>query len=467
MRPRLAKKRPLRGEDRTAPRAHIHGIASSIGALVLLAGVALPARADADDALCRAAPAIAAKESTDELLTAADALVTPLDRPEARALYLAVLARDPRDDEATIGLARVDAWDGCLALAERGYREVLARSPTNVEARAGLADVLTWTSRWAEADEVLAIGLLAAPLSPELLTRRSRVAATRGDIAAAARYMTEAERVAPLDPEVREARDRLFVGQARLGERVELFPSGYDNVYTTDASVMQRWRRLRFELGATVISRHGALRDTRSGPQQTSIIDGRPTFGAFYHFDGGGWAGAAFGVSAPALALPQYAVTLSAFEPLGRVLSAHLSTAYWEYADARDVIIVSPALGIAVADAVDLTFRYWLTTVVVRGSETTDTAVDYVHSAGVRVGWRPDARLTLGLDYTYGVQLDRNPSAADLLELRSHIVTVLARKLVDRSFGVDLAVSVERRTSLGSGPVVLGEVVEAGMFARW
>jgi hypothetical protein len=434
---------------------------------LLLTGVANARSASADDALCRAAPAIAATESTDAMLTAADALVTPLDRPRARALYLAILARDPRDDEATIGLARVDAWDGCLALAERGYREVLARSPTNVEARAGLADVLAWTSRWAEAEEVLSTGLVSAPLSPELLTRRSKVASARGNASVAARYMTEAERVTPLDAEVREARDRLFLGQARLGQRIERFPRGYDDVYTTDVSAMQRWRRLRFEAGATVASRHGALRDTRSGLQKTSVIDGRPSLGTFYHYDGGGWVGAALGVGAPALALPRYAVTVSGFQPLTRVLSLHFSTAYWHYIDDRDVVILSPALGVALSDAVDLTFHYWLTVVAVAATDITGSTVDYVHSAGVRVGWRPDPRLSLGLDYTYGVQLDRNPTATDLLELRSHIVTLFARKLLDRSFGVDLAVSFERRSSRATAPTVIGEVIEAGVFARW
>ncbi|MDB5215189.1 MAG: hypothetical protein JWO86_3116, partial [Myxococcaceae bacterium] len=161
------------------------------------------------------------------------------------------------------------------------------------------------------------------------------------------------------------------------------------------------------------------------------------------------------------------AVTVSGFQPLGRVLSLHYTTAYWHYIDDRDVVILSPALGVALGDAVDLTFRYWLTTVAVGATDTTGSSVDYVHSAGVRVGWRPDARLSLGLDYTYGVQLDRNPSAADLLELRSHIVTLLARKLLDRSFGVDLALSFERRSSLATAPTVLGEVIEGGVFARW
>jgi tetratricopeptide (TPR) repeat protein len=421
---------------------------------VLAAFLALPARASADDHLCRAAPAITPDESTDAMLTAAEALATPLDRPRARALYLAVLARDPADQEAAVGLARVDASDGCFALAERGYRDVIARSRGNVDARAGLADVLLWTRRWDEAREVLEDGLALAPLSPDLLSRRARVAYWSGDVAAATHYLAEAERVSPLDPEVHASRDRVFIGQARLGQRVQIFPSGYDDVYTTDVSAMQRWRRLRFEAGTTVVSRYGASRATRSGPQKTRILDGRPKLGAYYHYGGGGWFGGSVAMSAPALA------------PLTRVLSLHAAAGFWRYEDSRDVVILSPALGVAVTDSVDLTLRYWLTSVIVRREDAADS-VDHVHSVGARVAWRPDSRLALGLDYTYGVQLERNPSATELLELRSHIFTVLARRLIDRSFGVDLALSLERRTSLGAGPDVLGWAAEGGAFVRW
>jgi YaiO family outer membrane protein len=418
----------------------------------------------AGESSCRAAPAVAPGGDADAMLTAAQALVTPLDRPRARALYLAILARDPEDDEATVGLARVDGWDGCYALAERGYRAVLARSPGNVEACAGLADILAWTSRWKEAQGILDAGLARSPLAPELLSRRARIASARGDMSAASGYLAEAERVAPLDPEVREARDRHFVGQARLGQRLQIFPTGYDDVYTTDVSAMQRWRRLRFELGATVISRHGAPRETRSGPIKTTIIDGRPSAGAFYHYAGGGWIGGTMAMSAPALALPRIALGISGFAPLDRIFSLYFSTAYWRYADDRDVVILSPALGVAITDAVDFTARYWLTAVVVRSDEA---SVDYVHSIGARVAWRLEPRTTVGVDYTYGVQLERNPSATELLELRSHIVSLFARRLITRSLGADLALSIERRTSLGTAPDVFGPAAEAGIFTRW
>ena len=419
----------------------------------------------AGDKLCRAAPAIETTASTDALLTAADALSSPLDRARGRALYLAVLAREPEDEEAAVGLARLDAADGCYALAAKGYRDVLARSPGNVDARAGLADVLVWTGKWKEADEVLRDGLVYAPLSPDLLSRRARVAHFRGDPAAARRYLNEAARVSPLDPEVRVARERVFLGQLRLGQRVQIFPSSHDDLYTTDTSGMLRWQRLRFEVGASVVTRYGATRSTRSGPTRTTLIDGRPMFGTFYHFDSGAWAGGSVGISVPALALPRYALSLSGFTPLGRIFSAQLTTSFWTYSDRRDVIVVSPALGAAITDSIDAVVRYWFTAVSGPGGTGATTFYD-VHSAGARVAWRPHPRLSLGVDYTYGVQLERNPTANELIDIRSHIFSALAMFLIDPSFGVDVAASLEYRVSQ-TAPDVLGPAIEAGVFARW
>lgn len=420
--------------------------------------------AAAADRLCRAAPPVDSEESTDAMLGAADALASPLDRPQARALYLAVLARDPLDDEAAVGLARTDAVDGCYALAEDGYREVVARSPKNVDARAGLADVLIWTGRWREAEVILDEGLVHAPLSPDLLARRARVAYFSGDPTTARRYLNEAERVTPLDPEVKQARDRVLLGQVRLGQRIQIFPSGYDDIMTTDASAMIRWRRLRFELGTQIVNRHGAERETRSGPVRTTVIDGRPSFGTYYHFGNGGWAGGAIGLSAPAMALPRYAFSLTGFTPLGRIFSAQLGAAYWQYRDDRDVVILSPSLGAAITESVDLLARYWLTSVIASDA-IGNTTVDWVHSVGGRVSWRVLPRLSLALDYTYGVQLERNPTSTELLDLRSHVVSLIAVALLTRTFGIDGVLSLERRD--GRGGAVLGPAAEVGAFVRW
>lgn len=452
--------RRTRREKRWWARAR-RGNPGVLGVLILLTA---ERGALAADPLCRSAPPVDAFESTDALLGAADALDTDLDRPRGRALYLAVLAREPEDEEAAVGLARLDAKDGCYALAKQGYRDVLARSPGNVDARAGLADVLIWTGRWKEAKEVLDGGLRYAPLSPELLSRRGRLAYFSGDPTEARRYLTEAERVSPLDPEVRQAKERVALGQFRLGQRMQFFPTGYDDVATTDASAMVRYQRLRFEAGAQVINRHGAERETRSGPVKTTVIDGRPSFGTYFHFPNGAWAGGAVSFAAPAGALPRYALSASGFTPLGRTLSAQLTAAYWRYRDDRDVVILSPALGVAITESFDVLARYWLTTVVAPSS-TGDTTVAVVHSVGARLGYRVRPRLALGLDYTYGVQLERNPTATELIDLRSHIVSLIAVVLVTPTFGLDGALSGEWRSS--KGPDVFGPAIEVGAFVRW
>lgn len=445
-------------------RAHVCrlALACACASTVLTSAEDVRAR----DPICRAAPAVDEIESISAALSEADAAVSEADRPRARALYLAVLARDPADEEAAVGLARLDARDGCYALAEQGYRDVLARSPGNVDARAGLADVLAWTGRWVEARTVLDEGLARAPLSPDLLTRRARIAYWSGDVGEARRFLKEAERITPLDPEIRDAKDRIFLGQARIGHRAQRFPSGFDDFHTTDISAMQRWRRLRFELGLTVMSRQGATRDTRSGPMKTTIIDGRPSAGAYLHFPTGAWLGGSVAVSAPALALPRYALAVAGHTPLGLRFSVQGTAAFWSYEGDRDVVILSPAVGVALAESVDVTARYWMTSVVVHDGSP-DDGLHVAHSAGARVAYRPDARTALGVDYTYGVQLERNPSASELLSLRSHIVTLLGQRLLTRKVGFDLALSLERRESSTTGNVALGPAIEAGVFTRW
>jgi tetratricopeptide (TPR) repeat protein len=407
------------------------------------------------------------QESLDATLTAADALALPVDRPKARGLYLAVLAENPDDFEAAVGLAQVDAWDECFALAEAGYRAVLARSPRNVDARAGLADVLLKLGRWAEAGRVLDDGLQRDPYALELLTRRARAAHWTSDPATALHHLTRAERISPVDPEIRAARDRVFLGQARLSQRLSIMPTGYDDVYVTDLAAMQRWRQWRIEMSTSVVSRYGASRPTRSGAQQTRVLDGRPSFGLFYHFTSGAWFGGSAAVSAPALALPRYALNANAFTPLHGRFALTTSASYWRYEDQREVAILSPALAVTLTDAVDLVGSYWLTAVIVHSSAA-PSFIEYVHSAGLRVNYRPSSILSVGLDYTYGVQLERQPSASDFLELRSHVMTVLGRRLVSRTFGVDAAISLERRAA-GSGraPGVWGWAVEPGLFLRW
>lgn len=435
-----------------------------VATLLASALLAATARARGRDALCRAAPDVAPVTDVDRALTEASALDSPLDRARARALYLAVLVADPLDEEAAVGLARLDAADGCAALAERGLRAVLARTPRNTEARAALVDLLVARGRWAEARDELDAGLALDPLSVDLLARRARLATWSGDARVARTDLDEATRISPLDPELRSARDRLVLGQARLGQRVQIFPSGYDDIVTTDFAAMQRLGRWRLELGAMVAGRYGALRETRSGPAKTTILDGRPTAGLYRHLENGSWIGGTLGVSAPALALPRFSAAVTSYVPLGSKVAAQMTTAYWRYAGNRDVSILSPAVFVTPTESVELIAKYWLTGVRVRENGTGAQAVS---SVGGRVTWRSDPRTSVGLDYVYGLQLERNPLAQELASLRSHIVTLIVQRLVSSTLGVDLALSAEHRENRHTGATAWGPAVEAGVSARW
>lgn len=413
---------------------------------------------------CAAAKDVGAVRDVDVGLTEAGALTTELDRPRARALYLAVLAKDPLDEEAVIGLAGVDAADGCLAMAERALSELLVRSPANVDARALLADVLVRAGRIGAARDVLDAGLALAPVAVPLLARRARLATWGGEARTARRDLDEAERITPLDPEVREARDRLALGLARLGQRVQIFPAGYDDLVTTDAAAMQRFGTWRVELGATVTGRYGAERETRSGPQKTTILDGRPSFGLFRHFENGASLGGSVGFGSPGIALPRLALNVASFVPLSRLVGLHFATSYWRYAGDRDVSILSPAVVVTPADRLELMAKYWLTGVRVR--ERNIGAVT-VSSVGGRVTYRFDGRTTAGLDYTYGLQLERNPIATELSSLRSHVITLLGQRLVTRRLGLDAALSVEHRENIRTGRTALGPAIELGVSTRW
>ena len=66
---------------------------------------------------------------------------------EAIRIYDQVLAADPGNTQARLGLARVVAWNGDLDRAERLYDEVLLAEPRNRDAVMGKIQVLHWGGR--------------------------------------------------------------------------------------------------------------------------------------------------------------------------------------------------------------------------------------------------------------------------------------------------------------------------------
>jgi YaiO family outer membrane protein len=419
----------------------------SLGVTFACALAGAPVRAHAAD-VCAAERGVDVRgRSRDAILAEARGAAITGERAHARALYLAVLAMHADDLEAVVGLARVDAWDHCWVLAERGYRSALSRAPADAEARAGLVDLLLWQGRLHEADDEVSEGLSLSPRSPELLARRARLAHWRGDEEAALRDASAAVALSPLDPVFRADREQLFLGEARVGARAQALPRGYDDVVTADTEVMQRYHRLRFHVGHRLVARTGAF-------GATTPIDGRRAFGVYHHFTAGGWAGLELAHTSPAAALPRWAMTVSALAPLGGRFSFFLSAAYWRYAADKSVFLIAPSVGVSLTDSFEVGLRWWVSSVAttVPGQAV---ASDTVHSVGVRAMWRPEPTVLIGAEYTYGVQLDQNPTLAQLLQLRSHVLTVFARRMFTPHVGVQPVLAVERRESVASGAVIV------------
>jgi tetratricopeptide (TPR) repeat protein len=423
---------------------------------------ALVVSANEAHALCGAARNVELKGNRASAMAEARQELTlhgEAGRAHARALYIALLARDPNDDEVTTALARIDSWDGCSDLAERGYRAVLLRNPNEVDARGGLIDILLWQRRWEEAEEQIREGLRRAPQSADLLSRRARLSHWRGDESAAIADAESAARLSPYDPTLYVQRDALFLGEARIGVRGQFFPGGYDDIYTFEADGMQRYKHFRFEIGHRIVSRTGAFADT-------TATDGRRSGGVYYHFRSGGWAGLELAYAAPPIALPRYALTLAAVTPIATRVSVGLNFGVWSYATDKTVYIVAPAVNYAVRDGIEIGLRYWVSTVVA-GAPGQPTVSETVHSAGIRTIFTLDPSFLVGGEYTFGVQLDQNPTLAQFLQLRSHILTGFARKMFTREIGVSPVVAFEVRENTKTEQVIVIPLVEAALLVRW
>ncbi len=86
----------------------------------------------------------------------------------ARAVYQSILRQKPNDLEALRGVARTYAWSGRLREAEAAWNRVLAVAPQDVEGLVGLAQTLRWEGRASEALSVLDRARRLAPDDPEV-----------------------------------------------------------------------------------------------------------------------------------------------------------------------------------------------------------------------------------------------------------------------------------------------------------
>ena len=102
--------------------------------------------------------------------------------PEARGQYQSVLEDDPKNVDAIIGLARVEAASGDAEKAEKLYREGLKLRPQSAPARFFFGQFLSQQQRWNEAAEQYHAATLAQPHETRYRHALAVSLARQGDI---------------------------------------------------------------------------------------------------------------------------------------------------------------------------------------------------------------------------------------------------------------------------------------------
>jgi hypothetical protein len=383
--------------------------------------------------------------------------------PDARGVYLWVLARDENDPEALQGLARVDAWDGCWSLSESEFRRVLAMHPEDSDVRAAYVDMLVWRGRMTEAQSVLAQGAGGAPgdppSSPPLLARAAQFAYWRGDATTAVALADRAEGGAPDDGDIRAMRDRMFRGEARLTTHFDAYDSN-NQVLSVAGQVLQRAGRFEAWGGAQLLSYFTpGLRPTN---------DVRYWVDVAYHPALGVVLGAELALGAPANAIPDFAGKVWVTAPIVGPLDATLAYNLWHFEAGDEIVhIVNPSVGVALPKEIRLEVRAWISATTI-GGQTKGAG-----AGGAQVTWTPTARLSAGLAYTYGTEADAVtqgvvlPTDASLfLDYKSHVAGAFVDWLMDRKVGVRPFVGFERREDPSNNVVWIASA-EIGVYARW
>ena len=405
--------------------------------LVLLVALLWPRGASAADCtVSRYHPVARTREAA---LLEAGVLAATGHYSDARAVYLWVLARSQRDAEALFGIARVDSWGGCFALAEHEYQQVVGSHPEDSDVRAGYIDLLVWSRRLDEAERTLEVGLALEPSSASLLVRAARFAYWRGNATKAVDLADRAERAAPDDGDVRALRDRLFLVEGRVTAHVDAYPPGYQSLYSLAAQALARTGRFEIYGGAQALARYAGA------SAGSLVVDGRYPLGVIYHPALGTALGAEVAVGAPAVAVPVLSLKASVLAPVYGPVDGSFAYLYWHYAAGQVVHIFNPSVGIDLPHEFRLDLRAWISAVSLPEQGTTPGRSLVEPAVGAQLTYEATPRLTTGITYTYGAEVDQVPSLYALVTYRAHMGTAFADWLIARNGGVRPMVGTEYR----------------------
>ncbi|HUG89419.1 MAG TPA: tetratricopeptide repeat protein [Planctomycetaceae bacterium] len=104
------------------------------------------------------------------------------DTDDARVSYESVLRDDPKNVDALVGLARLDALAGRTDDAERRLAKALRDAPGQPRVLAAQGQLFAHLNRWPEAVDALNAAVLAAPQTPDYRYQLAVALARSGDI---------------------------------------------------------------------------------------------------------------------------------------------------------------------------------------------------------------------------------------------------------------------------------------------
>lgn len=118
-------------------------------------------------------------------------------RDESRTLYVAVLRDDEASVAAAVGLARVLSWSGRVPESRAWYELALVRNPEAQEARVGIAELDGWNGRARASLKTLQLPSGQAIDTPDALRLRAQAYSQLGR---PARALDQYQRLLALDP---------------------------------------------------------------------------------------------------------------------------------------------------------------------------------------------------------------------------------------------------------------------------
>ncbi len=104
---------------------------------------------------------------------------------EAQLHYTAVLAAQPQNLEAVLGVARINLSSGQVEQAEQGFRRALMIDPASASAQGGLGQCLVARKQWPEAVAALSVATRGLPEDKTVHYQLAVALAYTGDLAQA------------------------------------------------------------------------------------------------------------------------------------------------------------------------------------------------------------------------------------------------------------------------------------------